>query len=428
MNKKVNEFQDENDFVNFELMTNSMNRSSNQSNIELDSNNINLNPRKNIKSEQDFISNIPSYQMSGNLPSNKNFKEDNLNKENFNNIYSFKKDEANIENNNVTSTNNNKQKNNNNDLSSNSKNSMKQNSKNLFDAKIFSDDDMSLNKSNKFIKQSSNQNMNNINMNNIIDNSQTNSLLLSLNIKEMNSEDTLNNDSNLVNDIKKILPNDIYNNLSHSKNQLIINTKEGLKKLFIYLSDSLNNQKKISGSNDYYYNNDLNSDNLLKIYIYIKYILNNFKNVNNDILNESLFIINLILPLLPTNYISNICEQLIDIFYCKTAFNELDKNNYLLFEQILRLNRITFFDKIFFFLKSEKNSGVLSFWKKFLGDLIEKNNENYGIGFDINNNESIINLLNEYYKEDLINFCLNLFNYDDINEITTNSQAFDLIK
>ena len=246
MNKKVNEFKDDNNIINFELMTNSMNRSSNQSNIELDSNNINLNPRKNIKSEQDFISNIPSYQMSGNLPSNKNFKEDNLNKENFNNIYSFKKDEANIENNNVTSTNNNKQKNNNNDLSSNSKNSMKQNSKNLFDAKIFSDDDMSLNKSNKFIKQSSNQNMNNINMNNIIDNSQTNSLLLSLNIKEMNSEDTLNNDSNLVNDIKKILPNDIYNNLSHSKNQLIINTKEGLKKLFIYLSDSLNNQKKIN--------------------------------------------------------------------------------------------------------------------------------------------------------------------------------------
>ena len=60
--------------------------------------------------------------------------------------------------------------------------------------------------------------------------------------------------------------------------------------------------------------------------------------------------------------------------------------------------------------------------------MIEKNNENYGIGFDINNNESIINLLNEYYKEDLTNFCLNLFNYDDINEITTNSQAFDLIK
>ena len=428
MNKKVIEFQDDNDFVNFELMTNSMHISSNQPHIVSDSKDINLNPRKNIKSDQDFISNIPSYQMSGNIPSNKNFKEDNLNKENFNNIYSFKKDETNRENNIITSKNNSKQKNNNNYLSSNSKNSIKQNSKILFDAKIFSDDDMSLNKSNKFLNQNSIQNMNSINMNNIIDNSPTNSLLLSLNIKEMNSEDTLNNDSNLVSDIKKILPNDIYNNLNPSKNQLIANTKEGLKKLFIYLSDSLNNQKKINGSNDYYYNNDMNSDNLLKIYIYIKSILNNFKNVNNDILNESLFIINLILPLLPTNYISNICEQLIDIFYCKTAFDELNKNNYLLFKQILRLNRITFFDKIFFFLKSEKNSGVLSFWEKFLGDLIEKNNENYGIGFDINNNESIINLLNEYYKEDLTNFCLNLFNYDDINEITTNNQAFDLIK
>ena len=357
MNKKVNEFQDDNDFVNFELMADSMNISSNQPHIESDSNNINLNPRENIKSDQNFLSNIPSYQILGNIPSNKNFKEDNLNEESINNIYSFKKDETNIEKNNITSKNDNKPKNNNNYLSSNSKNSMKQNSKIHFDDKIFSDDDMSLNKSNKFINQNSNQNMGTINMNNIIDNSPTNSLLLSLNIKEMNSEDTLNNDSNLVNDIKKILPNDIYNNLNPSKNQLITNTKEGLKKLFIYLSDSLNNQKKINASNDYYYNNDLNSDNLLKIYIYIKSILNNFKNVNNDILNESLFIINLILPLLPTNYISNICEQLIDIFYCKTAFDELNKNNYLLFKQILRLNRITFFDKIFFFLKVKKILG-----------------------------------------------------------------------
>jgi hypothetical protein len=209
--------------------------------------------------------------------------------------------------------------------------------------KIFSDDDMSLNKSNKLAKQ--NDTNNNIKANNK-NNISTNSLVLSLNINEIQLDDN--------NDVKKIIPSEIYNYIRYSGNQLINNTKEGLKKLFIYLSDSLNNQKKINGSNDYYYNNDLNSDNLLKIYIYVINIVN--KNENKpDIINESLFIINLILPLLPTMYMNNICIQLIDKFYYKTAFGELNKNNYLLFKQILRLNQDTFFDKIFPLLKNESN-------------------------------------------------------------------------
>ena len=216
MNKKSNELQDDNDFVNFELMTSSMNISSNKPHIELDSNNSNMNPRKNIQSDQDLISTTPSYLISGTIPSNKNYKEDNLNKNiNTNSIHSFKNNDINPENNNTKDINNNS----NISYNSNSKYSIKQNSKNIFDAKIFSDDDMSLNKSNKFINQNSNQNIN-INMNNI-DNSSNNSLLLSLNIKEINNEDTNYNDSNLANDIKKILPNDIYNNLNSSQNHLI---------------------------------------------------------------------------------------------------------------------------------------------------------------------------------------------------------------
>ena len=227
MNKKTNELQDDNDFVNFELMTNSMNISSNKPHIESDSNNSNMNPRKNIQSDQDLISTTPSHIISGTIPSNKNYKEDNLNKNiNTNSIHSFKNNDINPENNNTKDINNNS----NISYNSNSKYSIKQNSKNIFDAKIFSDDDMSLNKSNKFINQNSNQNIN-INMNNI-DNSSNNSLLLSLNIKEINNEDTNYNDSNLANDIKKILPNDIYNNLNSSQNHLITNTKEVLKKLF----------------------------------------------------------------------------------------------------------------------------------------------------------------------------------------------------
>ena len=46
-------------------------------------------------------------------------------------------------------------------------------------------------------------------------------------------------------------------------------------------------------------------------------------------------------------YINNVCIQLIDKFYYKTAFDELDKNNYLLFKQILRLNQDTFLTKFF---------------------------------------------------------------------------------
>ena len=157
-------------------------------------------------------------------------------------------------------------------------------------------------------------------------------------------------------------------------------------------------------------------------------ILNNFKIENNDTINESLFIINLILPLLPTNYIKNICEQLINIFYYKTVFEELRKNIYLLFKQILRLNQNTFFDKIFLLLNNEKNLNIKYFWEKFIYDLIQKSNENYGIGFNINNNEGIINILNEYHKDDLINFCLNLFNYDDLNEISSNKEACELIE
>ena len=280
--------------------------------------------------------------------------------------------------------------------------------------KIFSDDDMSLNKSNKFIKQNeSNNKINNVN------NNSTNSLMLSLNINEIQLDEN--------NDIKKIIPSDIYNYIRYSGNQLINNTKEGLKKLFIYLSDSLNNQKKISGSNDYYYNNDLNSENLLKIYIYVLSIINKNEN-KNDIINESLFIINLILPLLPTIYINNICVQLIDKFYCKTAFDELHKNINLLFKQILRLNQDTFFDKIFSFLKKEKNIKIKLFWKKFIFDLIQKNNENFGIDFYFENNENIINILNEYHKENLVNFCLDLFDYDNLNEIESNKDAIELIK
>ena len=281
--------------------------------------------------------------------------------------------------------------------------------------KIFSDDDMSLNKSNKFVKQNE---VNNNKINNENNNS-TNSLMLSLNINEIQLDEN--------NDIKKIIPSEIYNHIRYSGNQLINNTKEGLKKLFIYLSDSLNNQKKISGSNDYYYNNDLNSDNLLKIYIYVLSIINKNEN-KHDIINESLFIINLILPLLPTIYINNICVQLIDKFYCKTAFDELHKNIYLLFKQILRLNQDTFFDKIFSFLKKEKNIKIKLFWKKFIFELIQKNNENFGIDFYFENNENIINILNEYHKENLVHFCLDLFDYDNLNEIESNKDAIELIK
>ena len=281
--------------------------------------------------------------------------------------------------------------------------------------KIFSDDDMSLNKSNKLIKQNNNNNIDINNKNNI----SSNSLLLSLNINEIQLDENY--------DIKKLIPSDIYNYIRCSGNQLINNTKEGLKKLFIYLSDSLNNQKKINGSNDYYYNNDLNSENLLKIYIYIINIIN--KNDNkHDIINESLFIINLILPLLPTLYINNICIQLIEKFYFKTAFDDLNKNNYLLFKQILRLNQETFFDKIFEFLKKEKNIGIKKFWKNFIVELIQKNNENCGVNYYLENNENIINILNEYHKENLVQFCLDLFDYNDLNEINANQDAIEFIK
>ena len=53
----------------------------------------------------------------------------------------------------------------------------------------------------------------------------TNSLLLSLNIKDIASEETNNENDinfNLKNDIKKILPNDIYNNLNSPENQLTL--------------------------------------------------------------------------------------------------------------------------------------------------------------------------------------------------------------
>ena len=284
--------------------------------------------------------------------------------------------------------------------------------------KIFSDDDMSLNKSSKLlIKQNSANNKNNEINNKNTDTS--NSFLLSLNINEIQLEENY--------DIKKIIPADIYNYIRYSGNQLINNTKEGLKKLFIYLSDSLNNQKKINGSNDYYYNNDLNSENLLKIYIYIINIINK-NEAKHDIINESLFIINLILPLLPTMYINNICLQLIEKFYCKTAFDDLSKNNYLLFKQILRLNNSNFFDKIFVLLKKEKNLKIKLFWKKFILDLIQKNNENCGIDFYFENNENIINILSENHKDKLVEFCLGLFNYDDLNEINSNKDALELIK
>ena len=101
--------------------------------------------------------------------------------------------------------------------------------------KIFSDDDMSLNKSKKLINKQNDSN-NNKDLENKNINSR-NSFLLSLNINEIQLDDN--------NDIKKIIPSDIYNYIRYSGNQLINNTKEGLKKLFIYLSDSLNNQKKI---------------------------------------------------------------------------------------------------------------------------------------------------------------------------------------
>ena len=428
MNNKGNEEQEDNDLIHFDLMTNSMSISKNKSNFGIDLNDSNIQKKKYIKTDKDLANIQNSYLLSSSIPSNKNYKEDCIN----NNIDTLQNENNDSENiNKINDENVNikeiKNSSNNNNLSINSKAYNKQNSKNIFDAKIFSDDDMSLNKSNKLI----NQNNSNHNINNIDNNSSTNSLMFSLNIKDLAPEANNNDDDinyNLKNDIKKILPNDIYNSLNPSENSLILNIKEGLKKLFIYLSDSLNNQKKISGSNDYYYNNDLNSENLLKIYIFIKSILNNFQNIDNDIINESLFIINLILPLLPTNYINNICDQLIDIFYYKTSFEELSKNNYLLFKQILRLNQINFFDKIFLFLKNEKNFEIKHFWKEFISDLIKKNNENYGIGFDINNNESIINLLNEYHKDDLVNFCLNLFNYNDLKDITTNKDAYELIK
>ena len=388
MDKNRNEVQDDKDLSNLELMTNSVGNLNNKSNLGIDPINKDINKRNDIKSNQDLTLNNPTNLASNQkLPANKNYIEDNIN------IESKNLNPKNID-----------------------------NSKNIFDEKIFSDDDMSLNKS-IFNNQNSNKNINNAY------NSSTNSLLFSLNINEIPFENNNNEiNENLKNDIKKIIPNEIFNNLNYSNNQLITNVKEGLKKLFIYLSDSLNNQKKINGSNDYYYNNDLNSENLLKIYIFIKMILNNFKIENNDTINESLFIINLILPLLPTNYIKNICEQLINIFYYKTVFEELRKNIYLLFKQILRLNQNTFFDKIFLLLNNEKNLNIKYFWEKFIYDLIQKSNENYGIGFDINNNEGIINILNEYHKDDLINFCLNLFNYDDLNEISSNKEAYELIE
>ena len=408
MDKNINKDQDDSDFVNFGMLTNSVGVSY-QSNFRIDQNINSINKRNYVKSNQDIISNPSSdllYSKKNMLSKNKNYQEDSIN-----NIPSNNKVDAKL-NENTNCINNN-----------NTMNSNRQTSKNIFDARIFSDDDMSLNKSDKFINQNANQNLNN--------NNSSNSLLLSLNINEIQIDDINNNDADIntiKNDIKKIIPNDIFNNLNSSQNHLFTNIKEGLKKIFIYLSDSLNNQKKINGSNDYYYNNDLNSDNLLKIYIFIKSIMNNFKNQNNDIINESLFIINLILPLLPTTFISLICEQLIDIFYYKTAFEELSKNNYLLFKQILRLNQTSFFDKIFLLLKTEKNWDIKYFWKKFICELIQKNNNNYGIAFDINNNENIVNTLNEYHKEELINFCLNIFNYDDLNEISSNKEAVELIK
>ena len=122
-------------------------------------------------------------------------------------------------------------------------------------------------------------------------------------------------------------------------------------------------------------------------------------------------------------YINNICVQLIEKFYYKTAFDDLNKNNYLLFKQILRLNNSNFFDKIFVYLKKEKNINIKLFWKKFIFDLVQKNNENYGIDFYFENNENVINILNENHKEKIVEFCLDLF-----NEVNSNKDALELIK
>ena len=189
--------------------------------------------------EQNLMSdNAPSLSLTSNnkMLDNKNYKEDNIN-----NISNLPK----------KINNQNEDINNNRDIkastySNYSKNSIKHNShnsKNIFDARIFSDDDMSIKKSNKF----NNSNNNNQNINNL-ENSSTNSLFLSININEMPLEDINDNNNdvseNLKNEIKKIIPIEIYNNLIPSQNQLVMNTKERLTKLFIYLSDSLNNQKK----------------------------------------------------------------------------------------------------------------------------------------------------------------------------------------
>ena len=231
----INEDGENDVFVNSGSMTNSAGISNSKYHTDLESR------KKNHKTtEQNLMINTPSFLSTSNniMLDNKNFKEDNIN---INNI-SKKRNNQNEDNINIDNRDIKSSTYSNYSHINNSKNSIKHNSKNIFDARIFSDDDMSIKKSSKF----NNSNNNEQNINNL-QNSSTNSLLLSLNINEIPLEDINNNNDesdNLKNEIKKIIPIDIFNNLIPSQNQLITNTREGLKKLFIYLSDSLNNQKK----------------------------------------------------------------------------------------------------------------------------------------------------------------------------------------
>ena len=79
MNNKGNKNQEDNDFIHFYLMTNSMNISNNHPNFEIDLNNNNISKRKFIKTDKDLDNISNSYLLSSSIPSNKNYKEDYIN-------------------------------------------------------------------------------------------------------------------------------------------------------------------------------------------------------------------------------------------------------------------------------------------------------------------------------------------------------------
>ena len=417
MNKNRNEELDDYDLVNYQNMNNNSVRATlTHRNNELVDNNINQTPNIKSDSNSNFndidLTNTNDCNLESSftsfkpINSNKHYNEDiPINPTNISNNYSNLNNYSNspifniINNNNINYEQINVENNNSDDNTNNSNYA-----KNIIEEKIFSEDDTSLNRSNNknnfnIIKNKQNESSN-INKNNNIS---TNSSIFSLNSNNLVIDiNTNNNNFNINNEdeISKIIPNEILNYFNNPQ----LNKKEGFKKLFMYLSDSLNNQKKLGNSNYFYYNNDLTSDNLLKIYIFIKNIISEEKDYS--IINEALFIINLLIVSLPSEAINSIFSELIDFYYDKVTIFELKKNINILFKQILNSNKTLFLENIFCKLQKESVSfEINNYYCSFFKDVI--NNEN---------NNEIISLISQNYKDELVVLCLDLIQKEKFNE------------